>query len=123
MFLRDSKTGPRTVWLSSPARKVLGHLPRTCRWIFPSQHEELPLSVHALYGCWEAIRLDAGLGELRLHDLRHSYASFALRQGETILTIGRLLGHRDPETTLRYTHFGDAVAQGAVEAVGAIVGA
>ena len=123
LFLRDSKTGPRTVWLSSAAREVLEHLPQTCRWIFPAQHGKLPLSVHELYRCWEAIRLHSDLGRLRLHDLRHSYASFALRQGETILTIGRLLGHRDPETTLRYTHFGDAMAQRAVEAVGTIVGA
>ena len=57
--------------------------------------------------------------DVRLHDLRHSYASFALRQGETILTIGRLLGHRDPATTLKYTHFADAmVREAVVEAVG-----
>ena len=47
------------------------------------------------------------------------YASFALRQGETVLTIGRLLGHSDPATTLKYTHFADAMVHEAVEAVGA----
>ena len=61
----------------------------------------------------------AGLPDVRLHDLRHSYASFALQRGESVPTIGRLLGHRDPTTTLRYTHFADALARDAVETVGA----
>ncbi len=122
LFLRDGKTGPRTVWLSSPARRLLDGLPRTKRWIFPASRCAGPLSMDTLYRCWRALCSNASLTDMRLHDLRHSYASFALRQGETVLTIGRLLGHRDPETTLRYTHFADAMAQDAVEAVGAVVG-
>ena len=122
LFLRDGKTGPRTVWLSSPARHVFARLPRTCAWTFPGPRGNCPLSNDALYRCWEAVRRMAELPKLRLHDLRHSYASFALRQGETVLTIGRLLGHRDPETTLRYTHFGDAQALEAVEAVASVLG-
>ena len=51
--------------------------------------------------------------------LRHSYASFALGQGETVPTIGRLLGHVRPETTLRYIHFADDRARAAAETVGA----
>lgn len=122
LFLRDGKTGPRTVWLSSPARHVFARLPRTCAWTFPGPRGNCPLSNDALYRCWEAVRRMAELPKLRLHDLRHSYASFALRQGETVLTIGRLLGHRDPETTLRYTHFGDVQALEAVEAVASVLG-
>ena len=122
LFLRDGKTGPRTVWLSSPARQLLDGLPRTNRWIFPASRCARPLSMDTLYRCWRALCSIASLTDVRLHDLRHSYASFALRQGETVLTIGRLLGHRDPETTLRYTHFADAMAQDAVETVGAVVG-
>ena len=122
LFLRYGKTAPRTVWLSSPARHVLAGLSRTCAWIFPGPRGDCPLSNDVLYRCWKAVRCMAELPMLRLHDLRHSYASFALRQGETVLTIGRLLGHRDPETTLRYTHFGDAQALEAVEAVGPILG-
>ena len=121
LFLRDGKAGPRTVWLSSPVRQVLEALPRTVQWIFPTPHGGGPLSMHALYRAWETICFKAGLRGLRLHDLRHTYASFALRQGETVLTIGRLLGHRDPETTLRYTHFGDAIAHEAVESVGHVL--
>ena len=51
--------------------------------------------------------------------MRHSYASFALRQGESVLAIGRLLGHANAQTTLKYTHLADAMVREAVETVGA----
>ena len=76
-------------------------LPRSGRWIFPASKGAGPMSTETLYRCWRPLRAAAGVPDVRLHDLRHSYASFALRQGETILTIGRLLGHRDPATTLK----------------------
>ena len=118
LFLRDSKTGPRTVWLSSPARAVLDDLPRTVRWVFPVANGSGPLSTGMLDRFWRTLREGAGLPDVRMHDLRHSCATLALRQGETVLTIGRLLGHRDSATTLKYTHFADAMARDAVEAVG-----
>ena len=77
------------------------------------------MRTETLYGCWRTVRAAANLPDVRLHDLRHSYASFALQQGELVPTIGRLLGHRDPTTTLRYAHFADALAREAVETVGA----
>ena len=52
----------------------------------------------------------------------HTYASFALRRGETLVTIGRLLGHCDPETTLKYAHFSDAMPREAVEIVAKALG-
>ena len=119
LFLRDSKTGPRTVWLSSAARRVLDGLPRASSWVFPAAAGDGPLSTETLHGWWRSARAAATLHDVRLHDLRHSYASFALRQGETVLTIGRLLGHRDPATTLKYTHFADTLAHDAVAVVGA----
>ena len=130
LFLPDSKTGPRTVWLSSYARLVLDRLPRTGRFSFPASTKGNagassgagPMPTETLYGFWRPLRMEAALPDVRLHDLRHSYASFALRQGETLLTIGRLLGHRDPATTLKYTHFADAMAREAAEAVGAALG-
>ena len=118
LFLRDSKTGPRTVWLSSAARLVLDALPRTSRWVFPAATGVGPMSTETLYGLWRRLRAAAGLPGLRLHDLRHSFASFALRRGETAPTIGRLLGHRDPATTLKYIHVADATVREAAEAVG-----
>lgn len=118
LFLRDSKTGPRTVWLSAPARSILDSLPRRADWILLAAKGAGPLSAETLYRYWRAVRTAAHLPDVRLHDLRHSYASLALQQGETVLTIGRLLGHRDPTTTLKYTHFSDALARAAVETVG-----
>ncbi len=119
LFLRDSKTGPRTVWLSSAARTVLERIPRGGEWTFPAPSRSGPMPTETLYRCWRLVRTAADLHDMRLHDLRHGYASFALRNGETVLTIGRLLGHRDPVTTLRYTHVGDPTVRRAAEAVGA----
>lgn len=118
LFLRDGKTGPRTVWLSSPARLVLEHLPRMGAWVFPATSGGGPMTTETLYCWWRRLRTAADLPGLRLHDLRHSYASFALRRGETVLAIGRLLGHRDPATTLKYIHFSDTMAREAVDSVG-----
>ena len=122
LFLRDSKTGPRIVWLSSRARVTLDGLPRNAPFAFPTDHGCRPISTETLYGSWRRFRAEAGLSDLRLHDLRHTYASFALQRGESVVMIGRLLGHRDPDTTLRYTHFGGAMLVQAVESVAKALG-
>ena len=121
LFLRDSKVGPRTVWLSSAAREILDSLPRTASWIFPSPLTDGCLNVVTVNKSWYRIRAEADLRDVRLHDLRHTHASMALAQGETVLTIGRLLGHRDPATTLKYTHMSDAQVREASDAVGAVL--
>ncbi len=122
LFLRDSKTGPRTVWLSGPARDILDSLDGTGAWMFPSSGRGRHRSDSWLNELWHRVRDEAGLRNVRLHDLRHSHASLALRCGETVLAIGRLLGHRKAETTLRYTHPADAMAMEAAETVGAVLG-
>jgi len=71
---------------------------------------------------WLRVRSEANLEDVHLHDLRHTVASLALRQGETVLAIGRLLGHRKAETTLKYVHFADAMVQDAAETVGVVLG-
>ena len=67
----------------------------------------------------QTVRAEAELEDVHLHDLRHTVASLALRQGETVLAIGRLLGHRKAETTLKYIHLADAMVQEAAESIGA----
>ena len=119
LFLRDSKTGPRTVWLSEPARKVLHGLERSNRWVFPARRGDRPRDGDWLDHFWWKLRAEADLDDVRLHDLRHTHASIALRQGETVLAIGRLLGHASPETTLKYAHPADDMAMDAAETVGA----
>ncbi|MCY3845115.1 MAG: site-specific integrase [Acidobacteria bacterium] len=121
LFLRDSKTGPRTVWLSSPARAILDGLPRAAAWVFPSPLTRGCLHAVTVGRSWHRVRAEADLCDVRLHDLRHTYASTALAQGETVLTIGRLLGHRSPATTLKYTHMSDAQVREASDAVGAVL--
>ena len=66
---------------------------------------------------WLKARAEAGISDVRCHDLRHTYASIAIAHGETVLTIGKLLGHNDPATTLKYTHLADASVREAAEAV------
>ncbi|MXX90819.1 MAG: site-specific integrase [Boseongicola sp. SB0677_bin_26] len=121
LFLRDSKTGPRTVWLSRSARDVLDGIRRTSTWVFPGRKRGGPRSRGWLDSFWSGARAEAGLGDVRLHDLRHVYASIALRQGESVLAIGRLLGHRSAETTLKYTHHADSMAAEAAAIVGAVL--
>ena len=111
LFLPDSKSGPRTIWLSSAARAILDGMPRTATWIFPSLQTGSHLNGETVRSVWCRVRAEADIRDVRLHDLRHSYASMAIAQGETVLTIGRLLGHRDPETTLKYTHPSDAMVR------------
>ena len=113
LFLPDSKTGPRTVWLAQAARDVLDNLPRKNRWVFSARKPKR----HHLDEFWRQVRSEAGLNDVRLHDLRHSYASVALQNGETIVTIGKLLGHRMASTTLRYSHFSDGAIRQAIDVV------
>ena len=120
LFLRDSKSGPRTVWLSSAAREVLDRLPRKSAWVFPSHWRNLD-HLSGITDFWQDVRTEAGLRDVRPHDLRHTYASIALMHGETVLTIGRLLGHDHPGTTLKYTNFADAAAREAVDAVSSVL--
>ena len=123
LFLPDSKTGPRTVWLSSPARQVLERLPRTGRWVFPSPRPDKPPGAWTFEVFWRETRAEAGFRDVRLHDARHTYASIAIMHGETVPTTGRLLGHSDPETTLKYAHLSDASVRQAANALGDILGA
>ena len=69
---------------------------------------------------WRAIRKQAGLDDVSIHDLRHSFASISV--GLTLPVIGRVLGHSQPVTTARYAHVADKVAAELVEAAGAVIG-
>ena len=113
--LRDSKTGPRTVSLSPEAVAVLAAMPRLSDnpWVIPGAKPGARLS--SLFEPWRRVRARAGLDDVRIHDLRHSYASRALALGESLPVIARLLGHAQIQTTARYTHLTrDAVKDAAV---------
>ena len=104
MRLPDSKTGVRMVPLTSAAADVLKGLPRSPDnpWVFPGKKKGARLV--NINDSWERVRRRAGLDGVRLHDLRHSFASRALALGESLPMIGDLLGHRMVNTTARYAH-------------------
>ena len=102
--LPDSKTGARLVPLSPAAAEVLSGIPREPGnpWVIPGRNPGAPLK--NLQYPWEIVRARAGLEDVRIHDLRHSFASRALALGESLPIIGELLGHRRVRTTARYAH-------------------
>ena len=102
--LRDSKTGPRVMPLSPGAARLLASLPRDAGnpWVIAGSKPGSRLA-HIIY-YWYRVRERAGLDDVRIHDLRHSFASRALALGESLPTIGKLLGHSKIQTTARYAH-------------------
>ena len=124
LFLPDSKTGPRTVLLNADAQAILmrrmayGSSP----WVFssvkdPSRHQHCGLPL------WYVIRAETGIGDVRLHDLRHTVASQATLAGVPLTVTARLLGHSDVRMTIRYAHVGDREVEAAAERVGQAIDA
>ena len=102
--LPDSKTGAKIVPLGAPALSVLSGLPRHkgTPWVFPAasgkgHHVGMPR-------IWRKLRAMARLQDVRMHDLRHGFASIAVADGSSLYLIGRVLGHTQAETTQRYAH-------------------
>ena len=119
--LRDSKTGPRTVPLSPPAARVLADRPRVpgTPWVIPGGIAGRHLTT--IDRPWSRVRARAGLDDVRLHDLRHSFASRALALGESLPVIGKLLGHTEVQTTARYSHLAeDSVMESAARIAASI---
>jgi integrase len=102
LWLGDSKTGKKTIVLNAPALALLSALPRIGRYVIAGDNEQKPRS--DLKRPWAAISKHAGLNGVRLHDLRHTHASFGAGLGLGLPIIGKLLGHSQPSTTARYAH-------------------
>lgn len=118
LYLPDSKTGARAVPINNAALEILRNIER---------HPTSPYIFHSMKGdsyfvgfpkAWARIRKRAGLEDVKLHTLRHSFASIGAGQGESLLVIGKLLGHRDPNTTQRYAHLDNDPVREAVERIG-----
>ena len=121
--LEDSKTGPRAVPLGTSARALIDALPGPRdpdAFLFPRHAEGRGIWILTI--CWRTACADAGLGRLRLHDLRHTAASQAVMAGENLPLVGKLLGHRRHRTTAGYAHLDDAHLVEAAEKVGSIIG-
>ena len=109
--LPDSKTGARAIPLPPQAVELLASLlgAHDGPWVIPGRKPGTPL--RNVDEAWRTIRERAGLEGVRIHDLRHSWASRALALGEALPVIGKLLGHSKLETTARYAHLARDSAQ------------
>ncbi len=116
--LPDSKTGPRSVFLNAHARRIIERQPRgESDFIFPSPlGEERPCSRNL--PLWYLVRKQVGIEDVRLHDLRHTFASHAVMRGIPLPVVAKLLGHKQLQMTLRYAHVGDREVEAAAERIG-----
>jgi integrase len=118
LLLPDSKTGAKTVYLSEAALRVVRNIQRDngSPYLFPGKRASEPL--RSIRVPWKHICRAAHLSNLRLHDLRHSFASVGAATGLSLPMIGALLGHSQPSTTARYAHLAASPLHQAVDAIG-----
>ena len=123
IFLADSKTGKKPLYLSAAAQKVLADLPRIQGnpHVIAGAKDGAPRS--DLKKPWAAVSRAAGLEGVRLHDLRHSFASFGAGASLGLPIIGKLLGHSQPATTARYAHLDADPMRRAVDTIGSTISA
>jgi integrase len=117
----DSKTGRIRIPLNAPALSVLSERDRDGEYVFPGARGDAPL--RGLTRSWYRIRQRAELEGVRLHDLRHSFASVGAGAGASLHILGRLLGHTQPATTNRYAHLQDDPVRQASELIGSRISA
>jgi integrase len=118
LMLPDSKTGRKAVRLSPPALALLHSIPRLEGNPYVICGEKPGRHSVNLEKPWRRIRKAARLDDVRLHDLRHSFASVAASGGQSLVVIGKMLGHSQPATTARYAHLADDPVRAASDAVG-----
>ena len=117
--LPDSKTGRRRIPLPREAYDILMELPREAGnpYVILGDVDGAPLV--NLQKPWRRIRSKAGLEDVRIHDLRHTYASVAMKDGIDPFTLKEIMGHKNLTTTLRYAHLADDAVQRAAGSVAA----
>ena len=121
LFLQDSKTGKKPVYLSAAALAILAALPRVGGnpHVIAGAKDGAPRS--DLKKPWAAVKRAAGLEDVRLHDLRHSFASIGAGASMGLPIIGKLLGHTQAATTARYAHLDADPMRRAVNTIGATI--
>jgi integrase len=120
IFLPDSKTGQKTITLNDAAVAVLKSIPRFANnpYVIVGRHGECMVNLHKP---WGIIRDLTGFADLRLHDLRHTFASAAVGIGGSLPVLGRQLGHSQPQTTQRYSHLADDPVRQLTQATGQVL--
>lgn len=121
LLLHDAKTGPRTVWIGVEAAALFARLPRHSEMSCVFWIGETRLKPHQLDAAYRQVRASIGMGHVRMHDLRHSFASHAAVMSETLPMIGKLLGHSTLQMTARYAHLDDATVVEVNEGIGALL--
>ena len=119
--LPDSKTGARIIHLNAPALEILSVAERQDGNPYVIVGGKPGAHLVNLKKPWQRIRAQAELDDVRLHDLRHSFASVAVGLGESLHMTGKLLGHSQAQTTQRYAHLADDPVKAANERVGAAI--
>lgn len=123
IMLPDSKTGARKVPLPPVALDILRTLPRVHGNPYVITGAVAGQAVTDLEKPWRRLRAEAGLDEVRIHDLRHTYASNAVMSGLSIPVLGKILGHTQIQTTMRYAHLADEPVREAADKVSQQLGA
>jgi integrase len=118
LMLPDSKTGRKAIHLNAPALALLQTIPRVEGNPYVICGEKAGRHLVNLEKPWRRIRKAAKLDDVRLHDLRHSFASVAASGGQSLVVIGKMLGHSKATTTARYAHLADDPVKAASDAVG-----
>ena len=118
LLLPDSKTGAKSVFLSKAALDLIRSLQRdlSSEFVFAGDRPGKPIV--SLRKTWERVCKAAKIDDIRLHDLRHSYASIGAAGGLSLPIIGALLGHSQPSTTARYAHLAASPLHEAADAIG-----
>ncbi len=119
--LPESKTGAKIVHLSAPALEILQSIERKDDNPYVLAGRKPRNHLIGLNHVWLRIRTKARLLDVRLHDLRHSYASVAVGLGEGLPIVGKMLGHSQAATTERYAHLHTDPVKAATERVGAAI--
>ena len=117
IHLPDSKTGAKTIPLNGPALEVLADAKRAEGNPYVIVGTGKGMHLTDLQKPWRRIRKAAGLDDVRIHDLRHTFASEAVMSGESLPMVGKILGHTQTQTTARYAHLADDPLQGASERI------
>lgn len=111
IHLPKTKTGQHAIPITAPVHATLMAIPRVSGnpWVIVGRGPDAPHQ--DMQPFWQKVRREAGLEDVRLHDLRHSFASFALAGGTSLAVIGKLMGHKNQSTTARYAHLSDDVVR------------
>lgn len=117
-----SKSGkPRYISLSYEAMTILRHMLKQTAspWLFPGQNPKKPMN--DIYRFWNKLRCRIGLKHVRIHDLRHTFASLLVNAGHSLYEVQKLLGHSDPKITMRYAQLNQTALAAAANAVSALL--